>query len=128
MAAGMFERNAVKVRYSRRQAVENSLGRLPEEITKAQYEELSAGLTKSDTPAAVQALSDRKAAQKESYEARRQLQASVPKCLKCGNSLAPRHGPRGRFWGCKSYPACTGTAPFTAEHHRLYGIASRLSH
>jgi hypothetical protein len=96
------------------------------EITKAQYEELSKGLARSDTPAAVQALKDRKATRKVSHETSEQLHASAPKCPKCGNPLTPRNGPRGRFWGCKSYPACNGTAPFTSEHHRLYDIASRL--
>lgn len=33
---------------------------------------------------------------------------SVPVC-DCGKCMALRSGPRGKFWGCMSYPACKGT-------------------
>jgi Topoisomerase DNA binding C4 zinc finger len=99
----------------------------PLEITEAEYKELSAGQTRSDTPEALEALQNRKIAARERAEASAQLDAIKPKCPKCGKKLAYRNGPRGRFWGCPSYPACKGTANFTAEHIRLFEIASKLS-
>ena len=98
----------------------------PKEISEAEYKQLTAGKERSDTPSAIQSIADRKAAREQQKRASEQLQAITPKCPKCGQPLTYRSGPRGRFWGCKSYPACNGTAPFTAEHTRLYEIASRF--
>jgi hypothetical protein len=98
----------------------------PKEITEAEYQQLTAGKERSDTPTAPKALADRKAALEQQKQASVQLEAITPKCPKCGLPLTSRSGPRGRFWGCKSYPACNGTASFTSEHTRLYEIASRL--
>jgi len=44
-----------------------------------------------------------------------------PLCPKCGRGMVKRNGNRGPFWGCQSYPDCTGTrqiatpAPQNAE-------------
>jgi len=32
-------------------------------------------------------------------------------CPKCGSSMVPRSGRRGRFYGCSRYPYCKGTRP-----------------
>jgi topoisomerase-like DNA binding C4 zinc finger protein len=98
----------------------------PEEITEAEYKQLTKGQERSDTPSALKALADRKASQEHQKQASEQLHAITPKCPKCGQPLTYRNGPRGRFWGCKSYPACNGTASFTAEHTRLFEIAARF--
>lgn len=33
-------------------------------------------------------------------------------CPRCGNALLVRSGPRGKFWGCSSYPRCRYTKNF----------------
>lgn len=98
----------------------------PKEISETEYRTLAEGHERSDTPEVLQALKDRKAAQERREQASKQLHATAPKCPECGRTLTARKGPRGRFWGCLSYPACRGTAPFTAEHHRLYEIAAQF--
>lgn len=35
-------------------------------------------------------------------------------CPHCGGSMIERRSARGRFWGCRSYPRCKGTRPFSA--------------
>lgn len=39
--------------------------------------------------------------------------AGVPACPRCGGEMVKRHSPKtGRmFYGCRQYPACTGTSP-----------------
>ncbi len=36
-------------------------------------------------------------------------------CPRCGNQLVLREGKYGKFWGCKSYPACRFTRPYSDE-------------
>ena len=33
-------------------------------------------------------------------------------CPNCQARMRPRSGKYGKFWGCSSYPACSGTLPF----------------
>jgi hypothetical protein len=35
--------------------------------------------------------------------------ADAPQCPKCGESMVPRTGQFGDFYGCSNYPECTGT-------------------
>jgi DNA topoisomerase-1 len=34
---------------------------------------------------------------------------NAPACPKCGAPMVKRSGPRGKFWGCSTFPKCTGT-------------------
>ena len=34
---------------------------------------------------------------------------SLPVCARCGRDMKKRKGPRGYFWGCTGYPACSMT-------------------
>jgi DNA topoisomerase-1 len=34
-----------------------------------------------------------------------------PACPSCGKAMVRRTGPRGEFWGCRSYPKCKGILP-----------------
>ena len=37
-------------------------------------------------------------------------------CPSCGNeSMVPRTSAKGKFWGCKYYPNCTGTRDINGE-------------
>lgn len=36
------------------------------------------------------------------------------RCPHCSGEMAERRSARGRFWGCRSFPACRGTRPYTA--------------
>lgn len=40
---------------------------------------------------------------------------AAPTCQRCGSAMVLRTGPRGRFYGCSTFPRCRFTAPARGE-------------
>lgn len=66
-------------------------------ITAAQYEELSAGQSRLDSPQAIAKL-------KAEYEHQLKTEKLTPKCPQCKVPMWQRLGPERVFWGCKNFP------------------------
>lgn len=101
-------------------------------ITAAEYQTRATGRPVLDTPAALAALHEAKAADQAGYVREAKLRALraplytkldelTPKCPNCDRKMMrkERRGGGAPFWSCPTYPRCNGTRNMSAEVSRI---------